>query len=423
MSAVVTEAAMSVACGSLGFVDTSEVIASEQRTTEQPILRSDRRRALEGDILRIGEVHSAALANMNAAMSTSLKNSVLKSVDTSWIQGLFSDGVLSGLGPSVAASLERVVPSMERDLLWVAGLTTTPLPRLDPAWVQSAFGDGALRGLGAAWSAAIVPPRVDMTWVADAQTSVLRGLSTSWLSAFDASRLVEALDGGRFAELLELLTNRYRHLPPNWWPVDIALDTRGDALRTLLLDEGIPLAWVPNAALVDRLLDADTAQQRRQLIRDGWRGIVRDCEDAAGSLSSRVARENARFIRRCASAIRDGHPEAAQALAANLIDTLGVQYVRKEVVGHNWRAIIAKNGRTTLTRLELRTLLVLGPVAVAHGAYRSGDVIPRAFTRHATAHAVSARQYSKTNSLLALMCATSLLCWLERDTEAFDNVE
>jgi hypothetical protein len=136
-----------------------------------------------------------------------------------------------------------------------------------------------------------------------------------------------------------------------------------------------------------------------------------------GELPSQQARSHARFVSLSASAIRDGHYEAAQALAANLVDTLGRSFVRAQAVGYNSSLVTAKNQRSKLSKLALRALLVLGPLGVGHADYHPGDAVPRAFSRHATAHGVSPRQYTRVNSLIALMNATSLLCWLERDSD------
>ncbi|MFG6444730.1 hypothetical protein ACFXQA_05595 [Microbacterium sp. P07] len=328
---------------------------------------------------------------------------LLSALDTSWVTG-----AQSALA-SVAASNRALFDSSRL------------LSALDTSWVTGA--QSALASVAASNRALFDSSRLlsalDTSWVTGAQ-SALASVAASNRALFDSSRLLSALDTSWLAELVESARRGYRLLPPNWWGVKVALDLEGEELRGLLLEEGIPLAWVPSAGLIDRLVSADSPRQRRQYIRDGWRGIVRDCEVAVGSLSSRDGRDGARFVRLCADAIRDGHFETAQALAANVIDTLGNSFVKNELVGHRWQSIVARNGRERLSRLDIRALLVLGPLAAGHDNYRSGEPIPRSFTRHATAHGVSKRQYTKVNSLIAVMNATSLLCWLERDTGAFD---
>lgn len=245
----------------------------------------------------------------------------------------------------------------------------------------------------------------------------LAAINMTWLKGLDTSAFLP--DTSWLANLADLVRRHVRGLPENWSTV-LATDVLDDdKLRSIFLIEGIPLAWVPGSAMVERLLIAEDARGRRELIRNGWRGILRDCVHASGELPSRQARSHARFIALSASAIRDGHYEAAQALSANLIDTLGRTHVNSRAVGYNWSLVTSKNQRPNLSKLKMRALMVFGPLAVGHADYRPGDSIPRSFSRHATAHGVSARQYTRVNSLIALMNAAALLCWLERDSDAF----
>ncbi|WJM15520.1 hypothetical protein [Microbacterium arborescens] len=233
---------------------------------------------------------------------------------------------------------------------------------------------------------------------------------TSWVRSIDTSW---------FDGLSRLAHQRVRALPPNWAHVSSGERLDDDKLRLILLVDGIALAWVPRSALVERLLAADDSEERREIVRSGCNEILSDCIRASNELPSREGRAHARFVSLSASAIRGGHHQAAQALSANLIDTLGRSYMKPHAAGHKWSLVTAKNRRPELSKLGLRALMVLGPLAVSHTDYCEGDSIPRTFSRHATAHAVSSRQYTKVNSLIALMNATAFLCWLERDTDAF----
>lgn len=310
-------------------------------------------------------------------------------------------GTVNILGnhPSIARSL--ISPSALEILKTTSRAVVAPaMERLTiemSSIVQGTWSNIALPTIDASWF-----PSFDSSWIRRLQQDVLRDL-----------------DSSVFDRLLESVRGRYRRLPPNWWDVTSPIDVDGDDVRTMLLMEGIPMAWVPSAPLIERLLNAENGNQRRQLITNGWRGIVNDCETAVGQLPSSGAQSHARFIRLCVKAIRDGHFETAQALAANLIDTLGTSFVTTAKTGHRWSLVTAKNQQKQLTRVEIRNLLVLGPLSVAHNNFAAGEEIPRTFTRHATAHGVSRRQYTRANALIAVMNATALLCWLERDRGAF----
>ncbi|WP_314451681.1 hypothetical protein [uncultured Microbacterium sp.] len=328
--------------------------------------------------------HSTAevdrLDGISATWSQTDINAFLPKIDTSWI-----------------ADLESLLPKI--DTSWIADLT----PQLDTPWIK---------GLDA------FVPKTDTSWIADLE-SLLPKTDTSWIA--DLESLLPRFDSSWFDLLGDVVRQRVRSFPPNWSAVSTIEIFDDDKLRSVILDEGIPLAWVPGSSLIERLLAARDAADRRELIRNGWRGIVSDCVRAATGLPSREGRMHARFITLGALAIRDGHYEAAQALAANLIDTLGNLYVKATVAGYSWTIVTSKNLRPKLSALTMRTLMILGPLAVGHTAFRPDDAIPRAFSRHATAHGVSRRQYTRVNSLIALMNATALLCWLERDCGAFQT--
>lgn len=50
-----------------------------------------------------------------------------------------------------------------------------------------------------------------------------------------------------------------------------------------------------------------------------------------------------------------------------------------------------------------------------------GDAIPTTFSRNATAHAVSRRQFSRSNAVQALMFATSLLYFFDEQASRTDE--
>ncbi len=211
---------------------------------------------------------------------------------------------------------------------------------------------------------------------------------------------------------------RTRHAPPNW--LDVELDPQAaEADVRGVLDDGIPLGWVPSAAIVQRLLDAPDQAGRRRVISNNWRGILNDCDAVAEGLPSPSAFFLADMIRAAIRAIRDGHAEAGQALATNVLDTTVSQFTvaelsinkgvilnpdRKEwLVGHGWR-------------IALSLLAVQATMAGKFGLDHRGS----AFHRNVTSHAATRRQYNRINAVIAVMLATSTLACYVRDTSAFD---
>ena len=88
---------------------------------------------------------------------------------------------------------------------------------------------------------------------------------------------------------------------------------------------------------------------------------------------------------------------------------------RLEIVGKGSKK---KPGeRLTIEDLPARSAVVLGGIWGAFGQFwpENGEQIPRNFSRHASAHGVSRRQYSRINALLALMHVTAPLKLLSVD--------
>lgn len=215
---------------------------------------------------------------------------------------------------------------------------------------------------------------------------------------------------GIFQALDELRQELY---PPNCRGVE-GLDIA--ALEVILLDEGIPLAAVPRPTTVQDLVDALDASQRRTILGRRWRSITTDCTRVLEGCTDASLGPDLRFARKIIDALRAGHPEAAQALAANLLDSL----LRKHF-DHSARVAITANKsagpRLVLDDYVVRVACTIAPVWAAYAQFYTdkGDPIPRTFARHASAHAVSATQYTRTNAVIGVMLATSVLWLLDRE--------
>ena len=108
--------------------------------------------------------------------------------------------------------------------------------------------------------------------------------------------------------------------------------------------------------------------------------------------------------------LRAGHVSAAQALAANLLDSI----LRRNFDKQSFKSVTTnkKGGdRFDLDDYRGKAAFTLAPIWRAYAEYweNQGDPIPRAFGRHPSAHAVSRTQYSRVNAMIGLMLVTSLL--------------
>lgn len=208
------------------------------------------------------------------------------------------------------------------------------------------------------------------------------------------------------------------HLPSNWRTVELEPDDLEDEVREIL-EEGIPLAWVPSARVIELLLAAPDAPARRRVITSNHRGIVTGCEQLVGRLAQKRALIYVDMIRKAIRALRDGHVEAAQSLATNVLDTLVSQH-SKDALQVAPGVLTNVSSYKKFRKQSWRLTLAVHPVTtIMSGRFTLTDR-PDGYRRNATAHAITRHQYNRINAVLAIMNATSLLTCFVRDTPAFD---
>lgn len=193
------------------------------------------------------------------------------------------------------------------------------------------------------------------------------------------------------------------------WPANLSglsplLDV--DKMKALMMDEGLPIAWVPRQETVRMVLEATSPAQRRAIYGRRWRGIVTDCEQLVNRMSATATSSYVRFLRAIIASLRDGHYESAQALAATTLDT-----AISDFYGESRRKWIGTNKRIDPEELSIRQFFVVSQLWGIHRQYKAGngDRLPGTFNRHGSVHGVSSRQYSRLNAVLGLAHVTSLL--------------
>lgn len=208
------------------------------------------------------------------------------------------------------------------------------------------------------------------------------------------------------------------HLPSNWRGVDAEPDELEADVRAIL-EEGIPLAWVPEARVIERLLAAPDAASRRRVISNNHKGILTSCERLSSRLPHKQALVYGDMIRKAINALRDGHVEAAQSLATNVLDSLLTQH-SQDALEVSLGTVKNASSYERFRKQGWRLTLAIRPVTtVMNGSYTVGDR-PTGYRRNATAHAITRHQYNRINAVLAIMNATAVLTCFVRDTPAFD---
>lgn len=185
-----------------------------------------------------------------------------------------------------------------------------------------------------------------------------------------------------------------------------------DEIICFLQHEGIPLYLVPRKRIVTRLVRADNTAMRRQVLSSCHNQIVEDCASVIEAISKNWAGDELAFVDDAIGAMRAGFTQSAQAMLTSVLDTL----IRRFVPDPNVRRSLTNrqngaNAPDLFNDLNLRQELVWLPIWNAHQAFwiDKGDRIPRVYSRHASVHGVSKRQFSKRNCVQVLMLVTSLV--------------
>jgi hypothetical protein len=209
-------------------------------------------------------------------------------------------------------------------------------------------------------------------------------------------------------------------IPEDWFPRnwEQAPDLDIDAAIGIIVDEGIPLVWVPRAAIVAELVAAADADARDEVLLSSRDEIAEDCLAVLGEITAPDLKPLAELAAEAVTALRDGHRSSAQALAGNVFDTLLRDATRRGViftgppVGYfkydKVRKQITPVSDDTVIR-RFRADCVLSASLPALQPYDPSDPPPARFIRHATAHCVRPEQYTPVNAVVAAMLMTSML--------------
>lgn len=220
----------------------------------------------------------------------------------------------------------------------------------------------------------------------------------------------------RLAPAFEAMRSAF--LPPNLRriaPLDL------DAINEIVSDDGIALYGVPRLSIAKAIITAPDTAARRQILDDSRAEITADCRSIAENYESDAVLELQPFALEALDAFDAGHTAAAQALAANLIESaLNTRF------GKN-RYRYTPNKKTTTKEaydeFTVREFIAFGPVWETYQQYhvRNGDPIPETFSRNATAHTVCHAQYTRANAVQSLMIACALLYRLDEENVAGDQ--
>lgn len=199
-------------------------------------------------------------------------------------------------------------------------------------------------------------------------------------------------------------------LPPNL--KDHADEIRASQVHEFVEQEGIPLYLVPHGRTALRLLRAKNRAGRRRVLGDCYESLVEDCAAVLVQADHEVVSDELGFALDGLGAMRAGHVRSAQAMFTVTLDTLIYRFYPDRKA----RGVITNRKRGAdvpdeIDEMGVRKLFVWLPIWNAHEEFwkHKGDKVPHYYSRHASVHGVSSRQFSKRNCIQVLMLVTSLI--------------
>ena len=199
-------------------------------------------------------------------------------------------------------------------------------------------------------------------------------------------------------------------LPPNIR--DYAEQVRSYQVRDFLKHEGIPLFLVPRGRIAIRLLNARDRSSRRQILSDCYNQIIDDCAAVLEEIDHQTGGKEIDFALDALQAMKAGYHRPAQAMLTVTLDTLIYRFfpdkdTRRSITNRTKDQDVP----SVIDEMDIREAMVWLPIWNAHLQFwkHKGDQIPYEYSRHASVHGVSTKQFSKRNCVLVLMLVTSLL--------------
>ena len=182
-----------------------------------------------------------------------------------------------------------------------------------------------------------------------------------------------------------------------------------DDVYDVVMTDGIALYGLPRQPTAEALIRATDTRARRAILGRRWQTISEDCRRSVLACNSDAVARYTPFALAALDALDAGHSDAAQALAGSLVDAVVTAYFGSA----RYRYTPNKQNPTTAAYDEftVREFTAFAPMWLAYQQFfvSSGDKVPTTFSRNATAHTVSRRQFSRRNAVQGLMFACSLL--------------
>ncbi|MFQ6170975.1 hypothetical protein ACK8HX_05155 [Oryzobacter sp. R7] len=351
---------------------------------------------------------------LSAALSKAWANAV---PDTSRVLRSFTQAQSSILSASDWAT---AVPDTSRILRSITQAQSSILSA--PVWATAVPDTSRiLRSITQAQSS-IVSPSIAQTWagalpdisgyLAQISGVNLTGLSAAIETFRQATANLPVYTTAGLARGMEQLLEAIRssRLPSNLR--SLSTITSDDVVE-FTIEHGVSLYLVPRPSIAKRLLDAKDGAAVRRILGERRCDIATDCRAVLAGCDELEVLKYRELALQALDAFDADLYAPAQALAANILDAIlssklpvDVRVTAKRRVGESVTDFTKR-----LDDLSGWEGYVAAAMWSTHQHYftANGDVVPHAFSRHATTHAAGSRQYSRRSAIQALMAVTSAI--------------
>ncbi len=208
---------------------------------------------------------------------------------------------------------------------------------------------------------------------------------------------------------------RLAFYPSNLRPIE---GLRWEEVESVVMVDGIALYGAPRTTIAEALIRADSASKRRDILGRRWKAISADCRAAVEGCESEAVAPYVPIALKALDALDVGHTEAAQALTGSLMDSMVNTYFGKDrhLYTPDKRA---KRTNAAYDEFTAHEYIALSPIWQAWQKYfpDEGLPVPHTFSRNATAHTVSTKQYTRRNAVQGLMIVGSLIYFFDREAQ------
>lgn len=198
-----------------------------------------------------------------------------------------------------------------------------------------------------------------------------------------------------------------RFAPKNWGE-----DPDLERIVDVMIEEGYCLAWVPPEEVVDQMIAATTRADWDDVLTSNSEAIIRSVRSILQECNEPILQECRSSVEEAADAWDNGLSRAAQSLASSCIT-----HIAQNLLGHLELADAKKEWKIADSEeLSFAFRLELLGSCLSRVFEKTSENKP-GFNRHATAHGVSAGNYTDANALNAIMLAAAWLREFQSEAE------